>query len=387
MSDLHKMVDLSPLDRACHCPGGMQSLMAGEHYPDGHFITATEEYTSAYPAYPPGEPLQTSSGSTGIQYMSHRAMGNPEPHDVTIPGVNGEVPPPIEEHLSSSENNDFASCMCHIYESMAAEMEQVRRAKAAASRRECRRRQLESMTEEEKRAKHREEAVAQKKYRQRKLDSMTDEQRRAYRAAVAESQRMRRRLRMESMSEEELKAYRAEAAATQRRKRQVQRQKMTDEELQMHRAVEAALRRYRRKSSSRKETNSHRRAAAKARREIQLCQLEEGLDEEEDIEQYVAAAASAQRELDQYREEYDMNAQQHSDMQGDDTTPENLMVQLLMQAQQHADALHGVQGQEIVVKQEMEEIHYPQQERMNEEHHMNAYMYGQPQVQGNMTQH
>ncbi|XP_045583982.2 uncharacterized protein [Procambarus clarkii] len=296
-----------------------------------------------------------------------------EPQDISTLTGNGEVPSSHAD-LSCSDDNSFSSCIYPLYDSVTEDLAKMRRAKAAAARRECRRRQFEAMTEEERKERHRLEAIAQKKYRQRKLESMTEEERLAYRATIAETQRTRRHHRMDNMTEEELKAHRAAAAAAQRQKRQLQRQQMSEEELQMHRAVEAALRRSRRQANTKRELSTHRRAAADvARREIQQCQIEEGIDDEQ-IEQYVLAASSARQELRQIRRETPSDSQQPA-VTGGDTSPEDLMVQLLMQAQ-HAAALQGDECENQVIKQERED--YPLQNRITNEHDPNVYMAGQP---------
>ncbi|XP_053637244.2 uncharacterized protein [Cherax quadricarinatus] len=304
-----------------------------------------------------------------------------EPQDISVLTGTGEVASPHPELLSCTDTDDFSSCVCPLYDAVTEDLAKMRRAKAAAARRECRRRQFEAMTEEERKVKHREEAIAQKKYRQRKLESMTEEQRRAYRSAIAETQRMRRHLRMENMTEEELKAHRASAAAAQRQKRQLQRQQMTEEELQMHRSIEAALRRSRRQAGTKRELGTHRKAAAIARREIQQCHIEEGIDDEQ-IEQYVIAETAVRQELREFRRESSKDEQQPAVIEGE-TSPEDLMVQLLMQAQQHAATRHCGDGEHQIIKKEKDD--YSQENRMTNEHTFSSCMAGQPHT--NNTDH
>lgn len=384
-------------------------------------------------AYANGEEDPITDDDPPVQSFLSLVEIKEEPPDINSSGGNGNGahPTSLDDTLSSSESSSFSSSSCPVYpdyesktaldllyDSMNVDpVVQIKLSEAAAAQRARRRRHLERMTEEERQAKRARAAAQQRKKRQQLLECMTEEQRRTYRAAIAEAQRIRRhirlqrmseeekrrqrsiesalsakrrRLRQEKMTEEERRAYRAAAAAAQRRKRLLQKERMTNEELQEFRAAEAARRRRLRQEANTPEESSSEHRPAAVRR-VSRPRHKEKWMEEEQLVQY--AAASAQKDLYHYGKDVTSNVPHASAGEGE-TTPEDLMMQILMQAQ-HAAALQYTEGQDQGVKAESVGAcysqqdrlqHYSQQNRMVEQqHHLNTCMTNQPYKE--MPQH
>ncbi|XP_050727900.1 uncharacterized protein LOC127004355 isoform X3 [Eriocheir sinensis] len=336
-----------------------------------------------------------------------------KPVDANLINDNGAMSSMQEDSLTSNENGSTDSVYSYenrvamelLYNAVTDEQMQVKCSRAAAAQRARRRKELKKMTEEEIKARRAAAARAQRKNRQKRLEMMTDDQRAQYRAAVANAQRVRRHLRLDKMSEEErrseralqsslaakrrrmreekmskeeIQARRAAAAALQRRKRQMKREQMSDDELKERRAAEAALRRQRRQTIVTEEEEpapeNSEEPAKKVRRHRQKEYSEKDEEFQPQGQTTTAGGGVLQHDYYHYRKEYGVEGQQPPSMEGD-PTPENLMVQILMQAQ-NAAAHQSYQDDRM--KMESSGPHYPSTNQLVEAHHLAAsYAMGQ----------